>query len=183
MNLFSEKEALQIIVASIFVGLIFSYPSFESVEIVKYTLFYLVALTGKTLIMKRIAFLNGLGTEFKIFIPSMIFSLFLLLYGLKIPIPGYFSFGSFKFGRFKFFSKYPSVNEVGRVVTRGIFFNILMAFFGVVFNSREFIVVNILQSLTSLIPFLPFEGGAVFFYDYFIWLALMMLSLIILIFG
>lgn len=183
MKILGVKEISYVIFSSLFVGFVLSYPSFNGFAFLSYSILYFTTLLGKLLILKKISFENGIKTEFTIFLPSILITLFLLVYGIKIPIPGYLSFYSLRFNRYKFFNKRMSVDEVGRIVFYGNIVNLLLAFVGVIFKIKELLIVNVLQIIPSLIPFEPFEGGFLFFYDYFTWIAMIILSLILIIFG
>lgn len=182
----SYEEVYHIGVSILVVALILTYNPLEplaSLEGMARAIFAVaVAIFFHLAAQKIMAHRLGSIAFYRLWLPGLVFSLLLMVVGIKpIILVGAVSLTTYKFGRFGYKSRQPSITEIGWVGVSGTLVNILLALIFssvVVFPYLAF--VNALIALFSLVPIKPLDGGKVFLWNPVYWLLLILLLVLIL---
>jgi len=182
----SYEEVYHIIVSILVIALILAYNPLEplaSVEGMTHAIFAVaVAMFFHLIAQKIVAHRLGSMAFYRLWLPGLVFSLLLMVVGIKpIILVGAVSLTTYKFGRFGYKSRQPSITEIGWVGVSGTVVNLILALiFSSVIALPYLAFVNALIALFSLVPIKPLDGGKVFLWNPVYWLLLVILLFLIL---
>jgi|GEM_PF-2477090 len=178
------EETYNIVAAIIVASLIFAYnweyPEQSFVMFPQALVAVLIAYAVHLPVQKLIARRLGCVAFYRLWLPGAIFSVFLMVVGIKIVLVGTVFVAAYNFSRWGMKSRDTSMTEVGWVGISGPIANILVGTVFKLLPGFSYLAnVNLLIALFNLLPVKPLDGGKVFLWDPVYWAVLFFILFLI----
>ncbi len=185
------KELVSICIGILAGTLIFSHnwtmPSETLIEFQALLLPFTLSFFFYYLAQRYMAERLRCNMSYNLWIPGIVFSLMLMLVGIKLFLIGGIIISAYKFGRFGMKDRLPSIQEIGFISVAGPLMNmIVVAIFNVLtyyIGSNPFfadmIFLNSWMAFFNLIPIKDLDGGKVMFWYPMFWMILMFFAILL----
>ncbi len=185
MRLFTRREILELILATLTLTIIFSFKQ-NFIDLKNFPI-YLVAVISAFLFHelahKFTAIKFGCMAFFKLWPQGIILGFLLMFFGIKFVAPGAVIIFPFQFARWGFRKTILTVRESGIIAAAGLLVNL---FFALVFGLLPFHFAKLIASVNAwlfffnLLPFPPLDGAKILMWSWSIWVFLFIVSCILL---
>jgi len=179
-QVFTRDEIKDIVVSTLAIAFVFSYPNFENFFI--YLITIVIAFILHELAHKFVAIKFHCAAVYEMWPMGLLFGLFFMFLGIKILAPGAVVIRPYKFGRWGFRTARLTVPEMGLIALAGPAVNLFFAliFFVIPGSIASFISsVNAWLAFFNLIPIPPLDGSKVVQWKGWVWFLFIVIAFVL----